>query len=338
MAYRANFFDFGAVEGAAGGANAAANDAAFLAAKADPTAIIEIEPGIFEISETMAHDVNGKAFIGTRGNDCFGSFTHGTRFDWYGAVGGEMLRFAPSTPGQDLFAPTFSNVSLYGRGVADRGLSVLSTRAFELDYVQCMGLRPLSSSIGAYFGTMGASGVGDVNCAYEGSSKGLVVNASGAGHGIMVDGQSGYGNTCFGIWTGSRVTHIDGVGYYLRGCDDNQFIGAKTSRGFKDDGVTPGTGWPLLFDGSGAAWCVGNSFFAFHGGASPAGGTVTIKARGSKARQNVILALSGVDTQPTLIEDAGAELNYLYLGGGYTPTLAAEKALFRMPKRLELTY
>lgn len=337
MAYRANLFDFGAVEGAASGANAAANDAAFLAAKASPTAIIEIEPGIFEISQTMAHDVNGKTFIGTRGNDCFGSLTHGTRFDWYGADGGEMLRMAPTVPGRDLYAPTFSNVSLYGRGVADRGLTVLSSRCFETDYVQVMGLRPLGSSIGAYFGSAGVPGVGDVNCAYEGSSRGLVVNACGAGHGIMVDGKAGYGNTCFGVWIGSRVTHVDGIGYYLRGCDDNQFYSAKTSRGLMDDGITPGTGLPILFDGI-DHYCVGNSFWAFHGGATPAGGSVTVFARGTKARQNIIMALSGVDTQPVLLESAGAELNYLYLGGGYTPTLAAEKALFRMPKRDELIY
>lgn len=337
MAYRANFFDFGAVEGAAGGANAALNDAAFLAAKADPTAIIEIEPGVFEISQTMAHDVNGKAFIGTRGNDCFGSLTHGTRFDWYGAAGGEMLRLAPSTTGHDLYAPTFSYVSLYGRGIADRGVTVLSTRAFELDYVQCMGLRPLSSSIGAYFGSIGTTGSGDVNCAYEGSSKGLVVNACGSGHGVMIDGQNGFGNTCFGVWMGSRVTHVDGIGYYLRGCDDNQFYSAKTSRGLRSDGTTPGGGLPILFDGN-SSYCMGNSFVAFHGGATPAGGNVTILARGVKARQNIILALSGVDTQPVLVESAGAELNYLYLGGGYSPTLADEKALFRMPKRNELTY
>lgn len=331
MAYRKNFFDFGAKEGACNGQNAHENDCAFKKALESSTAIIEIEPGIYEISKTVAHDVSGKKFVGTDGNDCFGTLTNGTRLDWWGALGGQMVKIAPSTPGKDLIAPGFSNIQLNGNGRADRALSVVSTRRAYGANLQAIGLRPLGSAIAVYFGSAGASGAGDVNCSTRGEFPNMSISVTGAACGIMLDGLNGFGNTSGNQFSSIAITHQNGIAYYLRGCDNNYFFNSASAR------ETGGTGLSIIFDGI-DQYCMSNSFIGHHAGGWPAGQPMTIYSRGSKARQNLILPITGTDNPPNVIIEPASELTVLYTGGGYTPTLAGEKAFFRMPKRQELTY
>lgn len=330
MAYRANLFDFGAVAGMAGGANAAANDAAFLAAMASPVQLIEVEPEHFEIGTTILHNKNGKQFVGIAGQDCFGSSGYGTRLEWWGASGGEMVKLAPASAlVGDLIGPGFSGFELNGNGLAGRGLSVLSTRMARADDIHILDMNTSSATIGAYLGSIGVNG--DVSGSYAGQFNRLSVNVGGGAHGIMLDGVAGAGNTCFSHFTQPRVVHENGIGYYLRACDDNHFFNAAVSR------VPNGTGLAALFDGN-DNYCLGNIFHGVHFGVHPVGATSAILSRGSKARLNCMYGLTGVDTPPVISITTGSELYYDYVGGGYGATLATEKALRRMPKRVELTY
>lgn len=321
-----NIVDFGAVIGDAGGANAAANDAAFMAAMASPHKRIEMPDGVIEIGQTISITKNAKQFEGVDGNDAFGTASEGTVLRWRGSIGGIMVSLAPNVAGQDVIAPGLSGVQLDGRGVAGIGAMVAAARRPKLINVQAVGV----TSIGMYFSAK-ALGTANINCTYRGEFGNLSACVSGSATGIMLDGVSGAGggNTTFCDIMGAHVVHKNGVAFYLRSCDDCHFYNAATSR------EVGGAGTAVLFDGN-ASYVVGNFFWGLQCGVSD--GVPSIYSRGAKARQNRIYGLSGVDSQPVITIDTGSELYYDYVGGGYTATLAAEKAIDRVPKQLIRNY
>lgn len=323
MSISANIMDFGAIIGEAGGANAAVNDAAFAAALAAPQKQIVIPEGIFEISQNIAITSNAKQLIGVDGSDVFATISEGTVLRWRGATGGTMATLGPAGAGPDLIAPALSGIQFDGRNVAANGVVVKASRRPKLRDVQTINV----TGIGFYLAS-GPVGSTDVNCTYRGDFQNLSVSVGGSAIGIMLDGVGGK-NACFCDIKGAHVTHKNGIAYYIRAADDNHFYNIATSR------VAGGMGMTMLIDGLNS-YVVGNAIWGMQCGVTD--GTASIYSRGSKARQNWIRFLSGVDSQPTITIDQGSELLYDFVGGGYTPTLAAEKALSRMPKRQELTY
>jgi hypothetical protein len=325
MTYRAHIADFGAIAGSAGGANAAANDAALALAIADVVKVIEFDPDVYEVSQPVTLNQHAKRLQGIDGNDVFGGPCYGTSLRWYGAPGAAMVNVLPSGSG-DLIAPALAGMRLDGNGIAGKGVVTKRVMRPKLENVQVVGLAADPTSIGFYF-TGGDLSEGGVACTYRGHFVNLSARVSGGATGIMLDG--GPRNTTFCDFIGAHVTHEDGVAFYLRSCDDVHFHNAASSR------VLGGTGLSVLLDGL-TDYVMGNAFWGLQCGAHD--GQTSILSRGNKARQNRIYGLSGVDNQPVITINQGSELYYDYGGGGYTPTLVAEKALARVPKLQIRTY
>jgi hypothetical protein len=323
--YRAHIEDFGAIPGAAGGINAAINDIAIANAVASPTKIIEFDPAVYEISQTISLCQHAKRLVGVDGNDVFGGLSYGTSLQWYGGAGVTMVYVAPCGAG-DLIAPAIAGMQLNGRGIAGKGIVMKRVMRPKLENIQVVSLEPEASSIGFYF-TGGDLSEGGVACTYRGHFLNLSASVSGDATGIMLDG--GPRNTTFCDFIGTHVTHENGIAFYIRSADDVHFYNAASSR------IEGGTGWSVLFDGL-TTYVMGNVFWGLQCGAHS--GQTEIHTRGANARQNHIAALSGVDNQPTISITQGSEIYYNYLGGGYTPTLSAEKALARVPKQVIRTY
>lgn len=314
MAYRANLTDdFGAVAGSAGGANAAANDAAFAAAMASPIKLIEIDPGRYEISQTVALSANAKRLVGSDGADVFRGANEGTVLEWWGGAG-QMVRIAPA--GQsDVIAPELSGVQLLCRNLATIGVASWGTRRMKLRNVAVLD----PTVVGFHFQNK-PLGYADIGSNYDAMAEALSVSATGSGGGMVFDNLSG------SVIILPHVTHANGIAYYFRYADTNSFIGLNSSR------IEGSTGHTIFFDGLGD-YVMGNRFFGVHCGGWPIGAQMSIYSRGSKARQNRIYGLDGVDTQPIVTIEPASELYYDYQGGGYTATLVAEKALDRTPKQ-----
>lgn len=328
MTYRAHIADFGAVAGNAAGANAAANDAAIALAIADAVKVIEFDAAVYEIGATVSLNANAKHLIGVDGSDVFVAANEGTVLRWHGPAGGTMVNVAPSGS-TDLIAPNLSGMQLNGNGTAGKGVVVRSARRPKLENIQVVNLGTDGSCI-AFYLTGTPTGGSDINCVYRGSFVNLSACVSGDATGMMLDGAtSGGRNVTFCDFDGCHVTHENGVAFYLRSCDDVHFRNAASSR------KSGGGGLSVLLDGL-TSYVVGNAFWGLQCGAHD--GATTIYSRGDKARQNRIYGLSGVDTQPAITITQGSELYYDYSGGGYTPTLAAEKALDRVPKQQVRTY
>jgi hypothetical protein len=329
MAYRANLFDFGAVAGAAGGANAAVNDAAIAAAMASPVNLIEVEPEVFEISQTVVNGKNGKRFRGSGKPDVFASLSDGvTRFDWWGATGGTMAKLSPfdAMVGKDLIGASFEQMTFNGRSIAGVGLVDEATRRTVVEDVSAAYV----TSTGVIFRKLPA-GQGNINVSYRPHYNRVSVNVNGGATGILLDGIT------FGSIDHFHTTHLNGVGIYMRNCDDVHFYNPGTSRG------GGGTGISVMFDGAQGTPVLGCGMWGLHCGAHD--GDVRIYSRGPLARGNDILFLSGVDNkdnQPIITIEPASELYYNFVGRSIypptTPTLALEKALRRMPKRNERTY
>lgn len=321
MAFRKNLYDFGAIEGDAGGANAAANDAAFALALAHDCRNIEIEHGTFEVSATVDGFTNAKRLIGVDGCDGFGTISAGTRLKWCGAPGGTMMRVAPGG-NKDLIAAGVSGIQLDGNGIAGRGLVAQATRRAHLADLQATRLA--ENAIGFYFAGK-PEGHDDVGSNLLGDFRNLSANAGLSGIPMLVDGMSG------STLTNTVLTHKNGVALYLRSCDTVRFNNTSMSRHEGHTGIS------LLFDGI-QTYVYGITFYGLHCGAWPIGAPVTIWSRGSKARCNLIDGIDGLDNQPSFVIEQGSNLYYRYIGGGYTPTLAAETALERAPKQQILNY
>lgn len=320
MAYRDNLFSFGAVAGSAGGANAATNDAAFAAAMASPTRIIECEPGVYEVSQPVTIDSNGKALIGTDGCDAFNTMSSGSILDWWGGAQ-PVVKICPAGT-SDLIAPEFSGFQVRCNGVATIGVATYATRRMKIRRVQVVD--PVT--VGFHFQEAPVGHL-DVGSNYDADLDHLTANAYGTALGMVFDNLSGAVLTC------PHVTHQNGIAYFLRRIDTCAFINANSSR------HAEGTGMSVFFEGAAGKYCVGNRFFGLHCGAWPIGSTTSVYSRGDKARQNRIYGLDGVDTPPVVtFGDTLTELYYDYQGGGYTPTLAAEKALDRVPKQVIRNY
>lgn len=320
MTYRANLTaDFGAVPGLAGGANAAANDAAFAAALASPVKLIEVDAGLYEVSQTITLNVNAKQFVGIDGCDAFGTVSDGTVLDWWGGAA-PMVDIGPAGL-YDLIAPRFEGFQLRCNDVATAGITTRSTRKMKLRNVQVMN----PTALGFHFQDK-AAGHLDVGSNYDADLYFLTANCSGTALGFVFDNVSGAVVTC------PTVVHENGIAYFLRKIDTCAFINVNSSR------LASGTAITVFFEGQAGTYVVGNRFFGLHCGAHPIGAAVTIYSRGDKARQNRIYGLDGVDNQPTITIVNSSELYYDYQGGGYTATLAAEKALDRVPKQQILTW
>jgi hypothetical protein len=319
MAYRANLFDFGAVAGSAGGANAATNDAAFAAAIASATKIIECEPGIYEVSQPVCLNGNAKAIRGTDGCDVFNTVSDGSVLEWWGGAQ-PVVKIGPSGT-SDLIAPEFSGFQIRCQSVATLGVASFANRRMKLNRVQVVS--PVT--VGFHFQEAPA-GHTDVGSNYDAEISHCTANVYNGATGMVFDNLSGAVITC------PHVTHQNGSAYFLRGIDTCAFFNVNSSR---HEG---GTGHSVFFEGTTGKYCVGNRFFGLHCGAWPIGSTTSIWSRGDKARQNRIYGLDGVDTPPVVTIEPASELYYEYQGGGYTPTLAAEKALDRVPKEVIRTY
>jgi hypothetical protein len=320
MAYRKNLTDdFGAVTGSAGGANAAINDAAFAAANADACKLIEVDPGIYEVSQTVPLSNHAKRFAGWDGNDVFNTASQGTVLDWWGGAA-PMVKIAPIDT-SDLIAPHFEGFQLRCNGVATMGVVTQSTRRMKLRHVQVVS----PASVGFHFQDK-AAGHLDVGSNYDADLHHLTANCMGSALGMVFDNLSGAVITC------PHVTHQSGAAYFLRKIDTCAFINVNTSR---HEGYS---GYTLFFDGLQGTYVVGNRFFGLHCGGWPIGSTCLIYSRGDKARQNRIYGMDGVDTQPVITVVQGSKLYYDYMGGGYTPTLIGEKALDVTPKQQTETW
>lgn len=326
MAYRANLFDFGAVAGSAGGANAAANDAAFAAALASPVHLIEMEQEIFEISQPIIVNKDGKRFVGAGYPDLWATMDlSATRLDWYGAAGATMAGLAPNLgTGRDLLGAGWENTIFHGRNIAGVGFVDKATRRALVKGIQVGYV----TSIGVYFVKLPA-GEGHINVSAAGRYEDITVNVNDGAIGVLFDGATG-GKYHF------NISHMNGIACYLRNCDTLD-LDISTARG------PGGTGVSVLLDGAGATPVLGNVFSKLHVGAHD--GDVHIQARGELCRLNDILFLDGVDNkanQPIITKSDGAELFYNFTGRAVypptTPTLLLEKGLRRMPKRSEATY
>lgn len=324
MAYRANLFDFGAIAGSAGGTNAATNDAALAAAIASPTRYIEIEPGIFEFSQRINLNVHGKHLIGTDGNGVFAP-SYATIFEWWGADDATGVLIWSGTSGVDLVAPELSNVMVDGKGLLKRGIASKATQHQKMYNVTVKNTRGANGICYHFQKNVGGAN-GSIGAVLGGDFRNLDGFAPQSGIALLVDG-------AFGCkFENINMIHNDGVGIYLRDADDLHFFVACTARGVDKTGIS------VILDGAGATPVLGNIFWGLHCGAHPAGIATRIYSSGTLARQNVIYGLGGVDNAPTVEIVGGSELYYQYHGGGYTPTLEAEKALYRMPKRQELVW
>lgn len=327
MAYRANLFDFGAIEGSAGGANAAANDAAFAAAIASPIQNIEIEPGIFEVSQTITNNKHSKALLGTGRADVFATAPDGvTCVDWWGAEGGTVAAIASTTAGQDVHGAKFSGMSFNGRNIANVCLADKATRRSQYGDIQVLNPKV----VGMHFVKLPA-GQGNINVSYRPTVRNLSACVNGGANGMIFDGIT------FGSIYDYHCTHMNGMGIYMRDCDDVHLWNAGTSRG------PGGTGISVMFDGAQGEPVLGNAIWGLHCCAHD--GDVRIWSRGPLARGNDILFLSGVDNkdnQPIITVENGSELYWNFTGRSIypptVPTLSLEKGLRRMPKRQELTW
>jgi hypothetical protein len=325
MTYRAHISDFGAIIGSNVGLNAATNDAAIAAAIASPISVIEFDPGIYEISQTVNFYQHAKHFVGLDGNDVFGGACYGTSLQWHGAVGGVMVYVSPCGVG-DLIAPSLSGMQLNGRNIASKGVVMKRVQRPKLENIQVLGLQTDAGAIAFYF-TGGTLEDGGLAKTYRGHFLNLSAIVTGDATGIMLDGNPR--NTTFCDFFGAHITHENGIGFYLRSSDDVHFYNAATSR------ISGGTGKAVMMDGL-TTYVMANVFWGLQAGAHS--GQTEVYTRGNLARQNHIAFLSGVDNQPIVTITQGSELYYNYMGGGYTPTLSAEKALTRVPKQVIRNY
>lgn len=278
------------------------------------------------VAEAIRLGSAGCFILATSGVRVFGSPTSGGRMKWQGADGGTMIDMRNLSTTADLDSPSVIGLSLDGNGKAGIGVKVRGCQRPLLRNVFVRGIRGSAGDRAFDLGENPDATGGQVNCCYHGlfDNIGCVVDAETIG--IYCGGSTGSGqNTTFCTFINVHITHEDGHGLYMIDADDNAFVNLGFSR------VVGGTGQQIYLDGASGdnQYVVGNTFYQLHCGVQD--GTAGITSTGSKARQNRIYGLSGVDTAAAITVSAGSRLFYDFLGTGYTATDAAEQALTVSP-------
>lgn len=258
----------------------------------------------------------GGTFSGTTGG--------GAILKWAGAAGGTVLAVEPNGSSYDLHGVGVDNIQIDGGGIAGYLLSVHNVDHSSFKNLTLFGTVSGSSYAAVSLGTL-SHAFATLNCCYGNVFENIAAIVTGSTVGFALDG-SGYGgeNTCFCTFNNIHVTHSSGPAFYLRSCDDNTFTNIRASR------LAGGTGYTVQFDGTSAdtRWVVGNTFYGVQCGTADSS-HAGIYSAGTKARQNKIYGLSGVDDSPTVTINSGSQLWYDYIGTGYSSTDASENAHIR---------
>lgn len=315
---------FGFVAGEAAGANAPTNDAAMVAWMAAGSPAIYLSKGVFEISQTMAHNVNGKALFGVAGQSVFGtpSAADGTVFKWYGAAGGLMYRAAHATTTADLQSPSLFGVTFHGNSLAGIGVSFAGVMKPQADMIHVTGIRDNSTSYAYVFGHNASATGGQVNCCYGGSFGQLTAHVSGAANGFLFTGKAGAAGTgvTFCQFSYLHFTGSNGYSFIFQKGDDNTFlqIGVSRAAGGTNAGVLFNTHGPSLL-----VW-VGNTINNMNLSKTD-GSAMSIHVADDRTFDNSI-RYNGVDFAPVLTLGGGSVLEdnrWEFLGqtdyaGGWT--------------------
>jgi hypothetical protein len=304
--------DFGAV-GDGTTDDSAAIDAAIEYLKSIRGGILYFGPKRYAVASNPGIRIDGSGIhlMGTSGGYVFGGAQNkGTEILYTGANGGQAVYMAPASGLQA--ACSISNMSILCNSLALTGLYVGTLQDYLIDNIDIEGYDN-ASMICAYFTDNIAAG-SVFN--YRGTIRRLVCNAPGAANGIFLDGanpDTGGRHPAFLSFYDCHVTHDDGVGFFLRSCDDCHFFNCACS-------LTPGgTGNSIYFYSSNTTElraANGNSFYGFNSGGNifvdPGNGT-PYQARGNK------VFLTSIDHQITITD--AAHILWVEDWGSYDATI-----------------
>lgn len=318
-----NVKDYGAIgDGTAD--DTAAIQAAINAAQLANGGTVFVPAGLYKVTSTLTITSGRVVLQGvTRAGDWDLSASGlGSTIRWYGTNGGgPVIQVQPVTNGGTISSGAIRNLTINGSNgaglIAATGLLLVNIFGWEFTNLEVRGCSTVAVDMNSAAIVSGIKGV--VRCIFDN----IVVRVdSGVPNaiGFRLDSQDTQGdvNTCH--FRSCSVHYYNGVGFQLKNCDTNWFIGCTSHR------LLNGTGTSVEFQGSNTSASLTarfNTFIGFIQDYDTGTGNGPPIARGTTSytfpsRNNSFIAYTRGNGNQLPVVETGATLRYVSDSGDYS--------------------